>query len=104
MRAKARAARLEYKRQWNWRAWLPENWYRLGVCESGQDPPNWAHDSGTYVSAFGIYRPGYRDDARRSRTPDWRRPWRGVPTPWQQWQAALSHYRTWGDGWGCPGP
>ncbi len=110
-RTKARAARRAYERwyAWNydWRSWLPANWLAVAICESGHNPPNWKHDSGTYVSAFGIYRPGYRDDAHRIGKLSWDETLRRLkryPTPRAQYQAALSHYRTHGDGWGCPGP
>lgn len=110
-RSKARAAKKAYKAwrayHWDWRAWLPANWLAVGICESGHNPPNWNHDSGTYVSAFGIYRPGYRDDAHRIGNLSWdetKAKLGRVPTPREQYEAALSHYRTHGDGWGCPGP
>ena len=108
---KAAGARRAYARwhayHWGWRRWLPANWLALGICESGHNPPNWSHDSGTYVSAFGIYRPGYRDDAHRIGQLSWDETVRRLhrlPTPREQYEAALSHYRANGDGWGCPGP
>lgn len=97
--------------QYKWEVWLPDKWARIGACETGygKRPGNWAWDSGTYVSAFGIYRQGYRSDARAARMPDW--PTRGrdgrytsrIPTPWQQFMTALAHYRLHGgfSGWGC---
>jgi hypothetical protein len=32
--------------------WLPEGWYRLGVCETGL---NWRMVGSTYSGAFGFY-------------------------------------------------
>ena len=95
------------ERHWAWREWLPSNWLAVAICESGHNPPNWSHDSGTYVSAFGIYRAGYVDDAHRIGNLSWDETIRELgrlPTPREQYDAALSHYREHGDGWGCPGP
>lgn len=98
-----RAALAERDRQHNWQAWLPGNWVAVARCETGI---NWSHANSSYVSAFGIQRGNrggqYDDDARKVGMPPWNdaRP----PTPWQQYQTALSHYRSFGDGWGCPGP
>jgi hypothetical protein len=109
---KARAARRAYElwhfEQYAWREWLPGIWFRLAVCETGHNPPNWAHDSGTYVSGFGIYRPGYRDDSHRIGQLSWDetiRKLHRLPTPREQYEAALSHYREHGgfSGWGCRG-
>lgn len=101
------AALHERGRQWNWQAWLPRNWYLVGSCETGGGgDPNWFHHNRSYVSAFGIQRGAaggqYDNDAAKVGMPPWndRRP----PSPWQQYQTALSHYRSFGDGWGCPGP
>lgn len=97
--------------QYAWWTWMPRGskWYRVASCETGygQDP-NWSHDSGTYVSAFGIYRPGYADDAHRVGNMSWDETVRArgtVPTPREQFEAALSHYRAHGgfSGWGCRG-
>jgi hypothetical protein len=110
-RARARAARLAFdawfEHNFAWRSWLPANWYAVAVCESGHDPPNWQHDSGTYVSAFGIFRPGYIDDAHRIGNRSWDETLRELgryPTPREQYDAAVSHFEANGDGWGCPGP
>lgn len=94
--------------QYKWEVWLPDNWQRVGACETGDGkrPGNWHHHNSSYVSAFGIQRgsrPGqYDHDARLVGMPPWNdaRP----PTPWQQYRTALSHYHQYGDGWGCPGP
>lgn len=101
------AAKRELARQWNWQAWLPANWYRVGSCETGYGgDPNWRHANSSYVSAFGIQRGQaagqYDHDARKVGMPPWDD--RNPPTPWQQYQTALSHYHSYGDGWGCPGP
>jgi hypothetical protein len=102
MQGKARAARLAYfawhREQWEWRRWLPAKWYRIARCETGV---RWDWDSGTYVSAFGIYRAGYADDAAHVGLPSWDAP--GQRTPREQYLTALSHYRLHGgfSGWGC---
>lgn len=89
--------------QFRYRVWLPANWRSVAQCETGL---NWHHHNSSYVSAFGIQRGHlggqYDDDARRAGMPPWNdaRP----PTPWQQYRTALSHYRRFGDGWGCAGP
>jgi hypothetical protein len=54
-KSKARAYRHRYERwadDWNWRAWLPDKWRRIGTCETGLD---WRWNSGTYQGAFGFY-------------------------------------------------
>lgn len=90
--------------QYGWRRWLPANWYALARCETAV---RWDWDSGRYVSAFGIYRPAYADDAHRIGALSWDETigrFGRVPTPRAQYDAALSHYAANGDGWGCPGP
>jgi hypothetical protein len=89
----------EQARQWNWQAFLPANWRNVARCETGID---WTFANGVYVSAFGISRREYDRDAAYMDAPPWNdaRP----PSPWNQYQAALGHYRRFGDGWGCPGP
>lgn len=92
-----------------WEEWLPDNWRRLGACETGygQPPGNWSHDSGRFVSAFGIERRNYALDARRVGNLSWdttRSRLGRLPTPREQYDAAVSHLETYGDGWGCPGP
>jgi hypothetical protein len=90
----------ERARQWNWQAFLPGEWRRLGVCETGL---NWRHANGSFVSAFGISRQAYDEDAAVMGAPPWNdaRP----PSPWNQYQAALGHHRIHGgfSGWGCRG-
>lgn len=101
LKRKACAIRLaEKKRQWNWQAWLPAHWYRVGSCETGYGgDPNWRHSNSKYQGAFGFaisswdgYKlPGYPDEA-----------WQA--TPWQQYQVALQIYNRFGmSGWGCKG-
>lgn len=112
-RENAQQARALYKAwveyHYDWPSWLPSNWQALGACETGygKRPGDWTWDSGTYVSAFGIYRPGYRDDAHRIGNLSWdetKKQLGRYPTPREQYEAGLSHLRTHGDGWGCPGP
>ena len=83
--------------QWKYQAWMPPVWQRLAQCESGHNPPNWKHDSGTYQGAFGFYHGSW--DAFRPR---------GYPsnaanaTPWQQYRVALRIHARYGfTGWGC---
>lgn len=105
------AAQRWWRRNYGWTAFMPRGskWYRVASCETGYGgDPNWAHDSGTYVSAFGIYRPGYADDAHRVGNLSWdetRQRLGRLPTPLEQYEAALSHYRAHGgfSGWGCRG-
>lgn len=86
----------ERARQWNWQAWLPDKWRRVGVCETGL---NWQHYNSSYEGAFGFatsswdaFKPaGYPDHASQA-------------SPWQQYQVALAIYRRYGfSGWGCRG-
>jgi hypothetical protein len=98
---RARGERVAY--HYDWRSWLPRNWYLVGSCETGYGgPPNWHHANGSYVSAFGISRRIYDSDAAYMGAPPWSD--RHPPTPRQQYLAALGHYKRFGDGWGCPGP
>lgn len=108
-RAARRALAVWTREQYAWQDWLPANWQALGACETGygRRPGNWHHDSGQYVSAFGIERHNYALDAHRIGNLSWDETIRArgtVPTPREQYDAAVSHYRTYGDGWGCPGP
>lgn len=98
---------------WNysWWLWMPRGSkaYRVASCETGYGrDPNWSHDSGTYVSAFGIYRPAYADDAHRIGNLSWDETIREhgrIPTPREQYDAMLSHQAAHGgwSGWGCRG-
>jgi len=103
---------LEY--HFNWRAWMPAKHQRVAACETGHqggDGPGgsrWDWDSGTYVSAFGIYRQGYDDDAHRIGNLGWdetQRKLGRLPTPREQMQAVDSHRAAHGgwSGWGCRG-
>lgn len=83
--------------QWKYRKWMPAVWQRLAQCESGANPPNWRHDSGTYTGAFGFYIGSWQDyrypgyPARASQA-----------TPWQQYRVALRIHARFGfTGWGC---
>ncbi len=89
-----RAVLRERARQWNWQAWLPDKWRRIGVCETGL---NWQHYNSSYEGAFGFatsswdaFKPaGYPDHASQA-------------SPWQQYQVALAIWRRYGfSGWGC---
>lgn len=86
------------KWQYQYKAWMPVHWQNLAECESGSDPPNWTHNSGTYEGAFGFYYgswdqfrlPGYPSAAY-------------LATPWQQWQVARRIASRYGlaSPWGC---
>ncbi len=84
----------ERARQYNWQAWLPDKWRRVGMCETQL---NWQHSNSGYQGAFGFAiqswdqfkLPGYPDEA-----------WQA--SPWQQYQVALAIWRRFGfSGWGC---
>ena len=89
--------------QYRWQVWLPDKWQRVGACETGygRRPGNWHHQNSGYVSAFGISRSSYDEDAAVMGGPPWDD--RRNPTPFQQYRAALGHYRLHGgfSGWGC---
>ena len=101
-RAKAAREALErWRYLYDWRSWLPRNWYRLGSCETGGGgDPNFEHTNGQFTSAFGISWAEYNADAAFMGAP----PWHVRHTPRDQYLAALGHYKRFGDGWGCPGP
>ena len=103
-RERARAARLEAHRWlYDWRSWLPRNWYLVGSCETGYGgPPNWHHQNSSFVSAFGISVREYDANARHMGARPW--DWKNPPPPRHQYLAALGHYARFGDGWTCPGP
>lgn len=99
----------EVKRQWNWQAWLPDNWRRLAICEQSLNWfAGWPHPihttDGSFVSAFSISTSEYDANARLMGVRAWDNGSGKPPTPWEQYQAALGHYKRFGDGWGCPGP
>lgn len=85
----------EVRRQWNYRAWMPQHWINLAICE---EHLNWRHNDGVYEGAFAFYYgswdeyklPGYPDSASEA-------------TPWEQWQVALRIARklTIAIPWGC---
>jgi hypothetical protein len=100
LQRKAHAARLAYGRwhreQYEWWRWLPDKFARVGACETGygKRPGDWTWDSGTYVSAFGIYRPAYEAYHR----------WTGHNTPHEQFEVAAAIQARFGWGaWGCGG-
>lgn len=104
-RAKAHEARVALAKwiayQYDWRTWLPRNWYLVGSCESGYGgDPNWEHSNSRFTSAFGISWQEYDADAAYMGAP----PWNVRHTPRDQYKAALGHYARFGDGWDCPGP
>jgi len=84
--------------QWQYRVWMPKHWINLAACESGSNPPNWRHNSGTYEGAFGFYH-GSWDDFRPKRYPSSA----NLATPWQQWRVALRIAARYGiaEPWGC---
>jgi hypothetical protein len=102
--ANARVPAHQQAWQYRWSVWLPENWQKLGACETGygRRPGNWKHANSSYVSAFGISRREYDRDAAYMGAPPWNDA--NPPTPWHQYRAAVGHLRRFGDGWGCPGP
>ena len=103
--AKCMAVLRENQRQYDWQSWLPDKWARVGACETGygKRPGNWHHANSRFVSAFGISRQAYDEDAAVYGAP----PWNDAhhPTPFQQYQAARGHYYLHGgfSGWGCRG-
>lgn len=89
--------------QYEWQRWLPDKFARVGACETGygQRPGNWNHDSGTYVSAFGIIEAAYDDFSARMGYPGWDA---GGRTPRQQYEVAAAIQRAYGwSAWGCGG-
>lgn len=84
--------------QYKYKVWMPKHWQNLAACESGSNPPNWTHNSGTYEGAFGFYYgswdsfklPGYPSAAY-------------LATPWQQWKVARRIAARYGiaSPWGC---
>jgi hypothetical protein len=97
----ARIALEKWRYLFDWRSWLPRNWYELGSCETGYGgDPNWEHRNSSYTSAFGISVREYDADAAYKGAP----PWNVRHTPRDQYLAALGHLERFGDGWGCPGP
>ena len=107
-RGKARTARRSFlawhREQFEWWLWLPDKFARVGACETGygRKPGRWDWDSGTYVSAFGIYRAAYAQFARATGTPTWDEP--GARTPREQFIVASAIQARYGwSAWGCGG-
>ena len=106
LRGKAAARRRAYLRwhayHFEWWKWLPDKFARVGACETGygRRPGSWTWDSGTYVSAFGIYRPAYNQFSRWLGLPTWDDP--GRRTPREQFIVARAIQARFGWGaWGC---
>ncbi len=103
LQGKAYGLRIAYGRwldyQYAWWKWLPDKFRRVGHCETGSTAGgtaagNWHWDSGTYVSAFGIYRPAYEAYHH----------WTGRNTPREQYEVAAAIQESYGWGaWGCGG-
>jgi len=93
-----------FRYHYAWSEWLPDKYARVGACETGygRRPGSWTWDSGTYVSAFGIYRAGYNQFARILGLPTWDDP--GHRTPREQYLVAqyIQHRFGW-SAWGCGG-
>ena len=86
--------------QWNWQAWLPDKWARIGACETGygQRPGRWDWNSGTYQGAFGFAVSSWD----QFKPVAWWPSEAYLATPWQQYQTALAIWRRYGfSGWGC---
>lgn len=95
--AAARTPAAQQAWQWRYQVWMPAVWQRLAQCESGANPPNWRHDSGTYTGGFGFHISSWQA-FKRPHDP----PRASQATPWAQWQAALRiHARYAFSGWGC---
>lgn len=95
--AQARLPANEQAWQYKYKVWMPGVWQRLAQCESGHNPPDWRHDSGTYTGAFGFHIDSWRR-FKRDRDPDRA----SLATPWAQWQVALRIHDRYGfTGWGC---
>jgi hypothetical protein len=85
-----------WRDEWNWRAWLPAKWVRIGTCETGL---RWDWNSGTYQGAFGFYW-GTWDAYKPAGAPSEAY----LASPHQQYEAALNVYAAHGYGaWGCGG-
>jgi hypothetical protein len=86
--------------QWNWKAWLPDKWARIGACETGygQRPGRWDWNSGVYQGAFGFSVSSWDQFKPVSWWPDEAY----LATPWQQYRTALEIHKRYGfSGWGC---
>jgi hypothetical protein len=84
--------------QWKTDAWLPDKHRRVAVCETGHNPPNWRHDSGTYQGGYGFWY-GTWDSFKPVK---WWPDNAADATPWQQYRTALRVIARYGwSGWGC---
>lgn len=104
-RQAAIARKTYYLWRWHhfaWWDWLPEKYARVGACETGygKRPGSWTWDSGTYISAFGIYRPAYAQFARAIGVPQWEE--RHTPRDQYKVASAIQGRYGWG-AWGCGG-
>lgn len=100
---KCQAVLTEKKRQWNWQA-LDPTWMKLAICETGKNGvPDWfaegSSKDGTFYSAFNIGRGEYDKDARYMGVRPWYVEGKGVPSPYEQMQAAKGHLARWHGGW-----
>lgn len=92
---------------YDWPAWLPDKWQRVGACETGygKRPGRWDWNSGIYQGAFGFYHGSW--DAFVSRADPKAGPYPSEAyeaTPRQQYEVALAIWRAYGfSGWGCRG-
>jgi hypothetical protein len=76
---------------------MDPTWWRIGICESGSNPPNWRFDSGTYQGALGFYH-GSWDQFRPTGWPSEAY----LATPWEQIVVAERIRQRYGySGWGC---
>ena len=95
----------EWKRQWDWPAWLPDKWQRIGACETGygKRPGNFRHSNSSYEGFAGFAKQSwdsfkYRADPKAGPYPE--DAWQA--TPRQQYEVALAIWRAYGfSGWGC---
>lgn len=85
---------------WQYRTdvWLPAKHRRVTICETGKNPPNWKHDSGTYQGGYGFWY-GTWDSFKPV---SWWPSNAAHATPWQQYRTALRVIARYGwSGWGC---
>lgn len=83
--------------QYRYTVWMEPVYQRLAQCESGHNPPDWQHDSGTYTGGFGFHIDSWR---RFKRT--WDPDRASQATPWAQYVVALRIHARYGfTGWGC---
>lgn len=105
-KAKAIAAHKAWNRYFDyhyaWSHWLPQKWYRIGVCETGL---NWRHSNSSYEGAFGFALQSWDSFVPRADPKAGPYPANAyLATPRQQYEVALAIYRAYGfSGWGCRG-